>query len=203
VATGAPSQISPVLNDDLMDLYVEWRQECIVVRNAHVRWSSSPVAEQESAFAAYRAALDREERATAVYADRLQRISRGVDHKTLRTAARPPRVDRNATRAGRLMRSLRAGSRQVLRFARGATPTHDHLRSRLGIIIRRDGRPGGRRPRARVSVRTACRRHRDHDARRLRLLDEHTAPDGLLPAPKPDLDTSPSTRRTSDTSSRR
>ena len=33
-----------------------------------------------------------------------------------------------------LLRPLRTGSRESLRVARGATPTHDHLRTRLVII---------------------------------------------------------------------
>jgi hypothetical protein len=44
-------------------------------------------------------------------------------------------VEPAATPAGRLMQSLRAGGREVLSVARGTTPTHNHLRSRLAIIV--------------------------------------------------------------------
>lgn len=68
------SRIRPELIDDPVEMYVEWREECLALREAWERWSTGPAAEREPAFAAYRAALDREEQASAVYADRLNRI---------------------------------------------------------------------------------------------------------------------------------
>lgn len=64
------------LIDELMDMYVEWREACIVLRRAYEHWSSVRVAERELAFAAYRAALDWEEQASAVYADRVDQVVR-------------------------------------------------------------------------------------------------------------------------------
>jgi hypothetical protein len=69
------TQIRPELIDDLMETYLEWREECIALRQAYERWSSGPVAERELSFAAYGAALDREQRASAVYADRFNLIA--------------------------------------------------------------------------------------------------------------------------------
>ena len=66
----------PELYDDLMDMYVEWREACVVLRQAYERWSSVRVAERMHAFAAYGAALDWEEQASAVYEDRLNRVAR-------------------------------------------------------------------------------------------------------------------------------
>jgi hypothetical protein len=70
------TQIQPELIDDLMETYLEWREECVGLADAYERWLSVPLAERSLPFAAYRAALDREEQASAVYADRVDRIER-------------------------------------------------------------------------------------------------------------------------------
>ena len=70
------TQIRPQLIDDLMDMYVEWREACVALRTAYERWSSVRVAERRLAFAAYQAALDWEEQASAVYEDRLNQVAR-------------------------------------------------------------------------------------------------------------------------------
>jgi hypothetical protein len=70
------TQIRPQLIDDLMDMYVEWREACVALRTAYERWSSVRVAERRLAFAAYQAALDWEEQASAIYADRLNQVVR-------------------------------------------------------------------------------------------------------------------------------
>jgi hypothetical protein len=72
------TQIRPEVIDDLMEIYVDWREECLWLSAAYERWLSVPVAERELAFAAYGAALDREEQASAVYADHVDRIARGL-----------------------------------------------------------------------------------------------------------------------------
>jgi hypothetical protein len=64
------------LVDDVIDAYVDWREECHYVRDAYRRWSRAPRADAMLAFAAYAAALDREERASAYYAGRLSRLAR-------------------------------------------------------------------------------------------------------------------------------
>ena len=70
------TQVRPELIDAMMDLYVDWREECIALRKAYERWSSVRLAERELAFAAYRAALDREDRASAVYAELVKSVER-------------------------------------------------------------------------------------------------------------------------------
>jgi hypothetical protein len=57
------------LIDDLMDAYVEWREESAAVESAYQRWSIVGSPDTASAFAAYVAALDREEIASAEYAE--------------------------------------------------------------------------------------------------------------------------------------
>jgi hypothetical protein len=68
------AETQPEVTDRLMDMYVEWREECIVLWEAYERWKAVPPAETALAFAAYRAALDREEWAAHVYADLVGRI---------------------------------------------------------------------------------------------------------------------------------
>ena len=57
------------LGDALINLYVEWREECSAVELAYERWREASKDERAAAFAAYITALDREERASDVYAD--------------------------------------------------------------------------------------------------------------------------------------
>jgi hypothetical protein len=73
---GPGTQIRPDVIDVLMEMYLEWREECVGLRTAYERWLSVPVEERDLAFAVYRAALDREEQASAVYADRFDRVAR-------------------------------------------------------------------------------------------------------------------------------
>jgi hypothetical protein len=53
--------------DEVVDAYVDWRQECITVWEAYQRWRSAARDDGALAFRAYLAALDREERAAEVY----------------------------------------------------------------------------------------------------------------------------------------
>jgi hypothetical protein len=64
-----------LLVDDVIDAYVNWREECLFVWDAYGRWSGGPPADATLAFAAYSAALDREERASASYAGLVSRLS--------------------------------------------------------------------------------------------------------------------------------
>jgi hypothetical protein len=72
------TQIPPKQIDDLIDVYVDWREACLALNDAYERWSSVRVAERESAFAEYRAALNCEEEASAAYADRLNRATHAL-----------------------------------------------------------------------------------------------------------------------------
>jgi hypothetical protein len=55
------------LTDTMIDSYVEWREECKTVETGYERWAQSERRDRGLAYAAYRAALDREEKAAAVY----------------------------------------------------------------------------------------------------------------------------------------
>lgn len=53
--------------DAMIETYVEWSEECAVLEGAYERWTSSEPPDRRLAYAAYRAALDREEKAAAAY----------------------------------------------------------------------------------------------------------------------------------------
>jgi hypothetical protein len=65
------------LGDALIDLYVDWREECSAVQLAYERWRTAPRVDLGIAFAAYNAALDREERAGDIYAALIRRTTTG------------------------------------------------------------------------------------------------------------------------------
>jgi hypothetical protein len=57
------------LRTDFFDSYVRWRKACEEVRLAYERWRTPESRDSGLTFAAYRAALDREEHAARVHAD--------------------------------------------------------------------------------------------------------------------------------------
>jgi hypothetical protein len=63
------------LVDEAIDAYVEWQEERAHVWDAYARWESAENGDASIAFWAYRAALDREERASCVYAARVSHIT--------------------------------------------------------------------------------------------------------------------------------
>ncbi|HWC86417.1 MAG TPA: hypothetical protein VG388_07755 [Solirubrobacteraceae bacterium] len=62
------------LVDDMIDGYVSWREECRAVDASYQNWSRAEREDRELAFTAYLAALDREERAAAMYRSLAERI---------------------------------------------------------------------------------------------------------------------------------
>jgi hypothetical protein len=62
-----------LLGDAMIDLYAEWREECSAVQLAYEWWRAASTDERTVAFAAYNAALDREERASERYAALIRR----------------------------------------------------------------------------------------------------------------------------------
>jgi hypothetical protein len=77
--------IRPDLIDTMMDLYCEWRTECKEVQAAYERVSRVQPSDRPAAFAAYVAALDREESACGAYAAHIRLITarRRVDGGSL------------------------------------------------------------------------------------------------------------------------
>jgi len=60
--------------DAVLAAYSDWKRECAAVRDAYGRWGRLAKRDARYGFAAYRAALDREERAADSYA----RLLRGI-----------------------------------------------------------------------------------------------------------------------------
>jgi hypothetical protein len=67
---------SPWASDEFVECYVCWREESATVRTAYEHWVSVEPADRALAFAAYSAALDREERAARDYGECAERIAR-------------------------------------------------------------------------------------------------------------------------------
>ena len=71
--------------DALIDAYVAWREACARVHIAYGRWDKCEPSERDLSFAAYLAALDREQYAAREYARRIERVRRlaisGHDHE--------------------------------------------------------------------------------------------------------------------------
>jgi hypothetical protein len=62
--------------DAVVTAYAAWRRECAAVRAAYGRWTRAARRDACFAFAAYRVALEREERAADIYARLLPRAKR-------------------------------------------------------------------------------------------------------------------------------
>jgi hypothetical protein len=63
------------LVDELLDLYISWREECAAVAASYQNWSASERRDNQLAFSAYLAAVDREEHAAATYRGLVERIT--------------------------------------------------------------------------------------------------------------------------------
>jgi hypothetical protein len=63
------------LVDETIDAYVDWRAERASVWDAYERWTCAHSEDAAFAFAAYQAALDREEQAGNAYADLSTRMA--------------------------------------------------------------------------------------------------------------------------------
>jgi hypothetical protein len=63
------------LVNDAVDAYVEWRQRCGEVWVAYANWAAARASTVAPCYAAYAAAVDREERASQVYASLVYRVA--------------------------------------------------------------------------------------------------------------------------------
>ena len=66
--------VCPELVDRLIELYCDWRTECAHVQAAYERFADAEPTDSTLAFAAYAAALDREESACESYAAQIRLI---------------------------------------------------------------------------------------------------------------------------------
>jgi hypothetical protein len=67
--------VAPGIVDRLMELYCDWREECLEVRAAYKHFTAASPAERSLAFAVYEAALDREEAACEAYAMQIRLVT--------------------------------------------------------------------------------------------------------------------------------
>lgn len=89
------SELHAAQVDHLLELYCEWRNECAAVRTAYERFSTAAPPERALAFAAYEAALDREESAAQLYADQISLVSAAIaegGHAAVTTGSRSGRA---------------------------------------------------------------------------------------------------------------
>ena len=67
-------QVRPDAIDRLIELYCDWREECVGVHAAYERFSSAAADNRALAFVAYTAALDQEASASRSYEDQFNRL---------------------------------------------------------------------------------------------------------------------------------
>lgn len=75
------------LGDALVDLYVTWREESGSVAASYQSWISAGRDEDQLAYAAYIAALDREEHAACAYQRLVEQASKSVGQRLVEQAA--------------------------------------------------------------------------------------------------------------------
>jgi hypothetical protein len=107
------AQIHPDLIDEMIELYCQWRTACAEVQGAYERFLAASPSDQVGAFAAYTAALDREEAACTFYANqvrliesrctaantRTRRCATGrTEHSSSRTEHSSSRTDHSSSR---------------------------------------------------------------------------------------------------------
>ena len=57
------------LRDEIVDLYLSWREEAAAVADAYALWADATADDKAARFAAFTAAIDREEAAARSYTD--------------------------------------------------------------------------------------------------------------------------------------
>jgi hypothetical protein len=62
----------------VMDAYLSWREQCVAVRVAYSQWVAAQAGDSALSYEEYSAALDREQRASELYASLSRRIGESV-----------------------------------------------------------------------------------------------------------------------------
>jgi hypothetical protein len=73
------------LVDEVLRCYVAWRNECETARAGYEAWCSGAEEERTIRFAAYNAAVDREERAARCYAESIDALRYAANQSFSRT----------------------------------------------------------------------------------------------------------------------
>jgi hypothetical protein len=82
------AEIRPDLVDRMIELYCDWRTESAAVQSAYERFLDASAPDRATAFAAYAAALDREESACESYANQVRLIEARCAAVCVRTGGR-------------------------------------------------------------------------------------------------------------------
>jgi hypothetical protein len=82
------ADIRPDLVDRMIDLYCEWRTDCMQVQAAYKRFLDASASDRAAAFTAYTAALDQEESACSSYADQVHLVQALCNVATIRPRRR-------------------------------------------------------------------------------------------------------------------
>lgn len=79
--TGGDARAWPVaaLVDEMLAMYVEWRERAATVADAYARWCAAPPEEGTVRFAAYLATLDQEQATARDYADTISDLRAVID----------------------------------------------------------------------------------------------------------------------------
>jgi CheY-like chemotaxis protein len=77
------------LEDEASERSAEWREACAAVDDAYCEWLCASADDRPAAFAAYRAALGREESVATVYADLIDRLGQGRPSSPVRPEQLP------------------------------------------------------------------------------------------------------------------
>jgi hypothetical protein len=83
-----PAGAGARLVDDMLDLYVDWREDAAAVADAYTRWSAAPARERAWRFSAYMAALEQEESTARSYAVVVADVDRWLQQAQLRVNLR-------------------------------------------------------------------------------------------------------------------
>ena len=86
-------KIRPEQADELIALYCDWREECVIVEAAYDRFDAASPPDRALAFAAYEASLEREESAAARYEAQIVLIMCAATAERVFTAPRQPPED--------------------------------------------------------------------------------------------------------------
>lgn len=95
-ADGAMMRQRRDLLDTMLEAWVDWREECLAVRDTYHRWSSIQPPNGPAEFAAYWNALDREERAASTYANTVRRLGGMIQAEHAHKIGRLAREDLHA-----------------------------------------------------------------------------------------------------------
>ena len=71
-------ELAAGLGDEMLAYYMDWRADAAAVADAYSVWQRAPAAREAANFAAYMAALDKEEAAAARYGMVVKNLDRAV-----------------------------------------------------------------------------------------------------------------------------